>query len=280
MKKHITKAIILAVDKLNIQYPVCYLEQVYFEDDTYEYIFKPYYKVIELLNSDFFQGIPGLNLDLKKETYIRKNKIPTFIYERVPQKNREDLWKLLDEVGLDYLDHLEWLIRTDKTYTGDNFLVKAYSEPKTLYSLSSVNYGDKFIINDIENISSDNFKLLRFFHDIIIQGAILLTDNISIDDNNRKFMYKLIHTLYKNEVVKRKKMQQYGIRKAKKNMKYVGRKRIEVSLPLLEEIIKKRERKDITINEAMKVLGIQSRSTFYRRIKEFKNTTVPDKTQN
>ncbi len=172
MKKHITKAIILAVDKLNIQYPVCYLEQVYFEDDTYEYIFKPYYKVIELLNSDFFQGIPGLNLDLKKETYIRKNKIPTFIYERVPQKNREDLWKLLDEVGLDYLDHLEWLIRTDKTYTGDNFLVKAYSEPKTLYSLSSVNYGDKFIINDIENISSDNFKLLRFFHDIIIQAFL------------------------------------------------------------------------------------------------------------
>ena len=270
MKKNVTKATIFAVDKLNIKYPVCFLEQVYFEDDTYEYIFKPYYKIIELLNSEFFQGIPGLNLDLKKEVYIRKNKMPTFIYERVPQKNREDLWELLDEVNLDYLDHLEWLIRTDKIYTGDNFVVEAYHEPRVLYSPSSVNYCDKFIITDIENISTDNFKLLKFLHDVITRGAILITDDILINDKNRKVMYKLIHTLYKNEVLKRRKKQQAGIKEAKGDKKYVGRKKIDVSLPLLEEIINKRERKDITVEEAMKELGIQSRSTFYRRIKEFK----------
>lgn len=266
-----TKATIFAVDSLNSKYPVCYLEQVYFDDDTFEYIFKPYYKTIELLSSPLFQGLPGLNLDLKKEVYIRKNKIPTFIYERTPQKNREDLWELLEEVGLDYLNHLEWLIRTDKTYTGDNFIVEAYHEPKTLYNLAPVNYGDRFILPDIENISAGNFKLLKFLHEVIIQGATLTTDDFSIDDENRKGMYKLVHTLYKNEVVKRRKKQQVGINRAKEDKKYLGRKKIHVSVPLLEEMINKRERGAITVEEAMKALGIASRSTFYRRVKEFKD---------
>ncbi|NCB44561.1 MAG: hypothetical protein EOM59_18370 [Clostridia bacterium] len=180
------------------------------------------------------------------------------------------MWELLDEVGLDYLNHLEWLIRTDKTYTGDHFIVEAYHAPKTLYDLASVNYGDRFVLSAIEEISTDNFKLLKFLHDIIISGATLITDDFSIDDLNRKVMYKLTHALYKNEIVKRRKMQQVGINKAKEDKKYLGRKKIHVSVPLLEEIILKRERGTITIEEAMKALGIASRSTFYRRVKEFK----------
>ena len=31
--------------------------------DTFKYIFTPYYDVIDLLNSDIFQGLPGLELD-------------------------------------------------------------------------------------------------------------------------------------------------------------------------------------------------------------------------
>ena len=60
VKKHVTKATIFAVDKLNNKYPVCYLEQVYFDDDIYEYIFKPYYKIIELLNSELFAPLGAI----------------------------------------------------------------------------------------------------------------------------------------------------------------------------------------------------------------------------
>lgn len=271
MKKHIVRAMISVVDKLNIKYAVCYLEQVYYEDDSFKYIFRPNYNVIELLDHTTFQGIPGLNLDLKKESYIRENKIPTFIYERTPQKNREDLWELLDEVNLECLDHLEWLIRTQRTYTGDNFVVEVYSEPKLSYDVDSVNCRDEFIINELENISNDNFILMKFLIDIISKGALLKTGDFTIDDTNRKSMYSLVYLMYKNEFLKRKKRQEAGIKKAKEGKKYAGRKKIAVSLPMLEEVINKMERKKITAEEAMTELGLKSKSTLYRRIKEFKN---------
>lgn len=44
-----------------------------------------------------------------------------------------------------------------------------------------------------------------------------------------------------------------------------------LSMPLLEEMINKRERGAFAIEDAMKELGKQSRSTFYRRVKEFKD---------
>lgn len=43
---------------------------------------------MNLLDVDIFQGIPGIDLDLKKEKYIRDNVIPSFISERFPSQNR------------------------------------------------------------------------------------------------------------------------------------------------------------------------------------------------
>lgn len=80
------KGTIYAVDQMNVTYDVCYIEQTTYEDETFRYLFKPYYDTIKLCNPTFFQGIPGLNLDLKKEIYVRENKTPTFIYERTPRK--------------------------------------------------------------------------------------------------------------------------------------------------------------------------------------------------
>ncbi len=270
MKKQIVKATIVAVDKLKIKYPVCYLEQIYFEDDTYRYEFKPYYDIIDLLDSSVFQGIPGLNLELRKDVYIRENKLPTFIYERTPQKNRQDLWELLDEVNLDYLDHLEWLIRTNKHYTGDNFIVEAYVPPKTKEYPADVHYGDCITAKNISEVSKANFKVLKFLLDVITHGATLVTNNFSIDASNRKMMHGLVYQLYNNELQAFKEKQRFGIEIAAKKNKYKGRKKSEVSVLLLDEIIKKRERNEITIDEAMKELGIASRRTFYRRVKEHK----------
>ena len=49
---------------------------------NFEYIFQPDYIKIASLNG--FKGIQGLNLSLKRKEFIRKNIIPSFIYEHSP----------------------------------------------------------------------------------------------------------------------------------------------------------------------------------------------------
>ena len=92
------------------------------EDESFFYKITPNYSVISLLSEKDFQGIPGLNLDLKKESYIRENIVPVFISERTPGENREDLWVLLESCNMRYLNRLEWLIRTKTRYSGDSFI--------------------------------------------------------------------------------------------------------------------------------------------------------------
>jgi len=269
MKQHSVKATIFTTDSLKIKYAVCQLEQIHYEDETFEYIFTPYYSVIDLLSPITFQGIPGLNLDLRKTKYIRRNKIPTFIYERTPQENREDLWEHLDSVGLEFLDHLEWLIRSDYEYTGDNLSVSSYKIPQNQKSVNDVNPGDTFTLNGVAEIADNNYRRLKLLLAIIVNGAFLTAGYFTIDDNNRKSMHELIYVLYEMEVKKRTRRQSEGIESAKSKKKYAGRKKIDVSLPLLSEVIEQLDRKEITIDQAMNRLGLKSRSTLYRRIREF-----------
>ena len=49
--------------------------------------------------------------------------VPALVADRAPASNREGLWELLDDCSMDYLDQLEWLIRTDTRYIGDSLYV-------------------------------------------------------------------------------------------------------------------------------------------------------------
>lgn len=71
-------------------------------------------------------GRPDYRIDmqLRLHHYYRVNYDPIFITGRTPAKTREDLWELLDSVGLDYYDRLEWLIRTDLRASCDNLIVE------------------------------------------------------------------------------------------------------------------------------------------------------------
>ena len=73
MKTYKSKGIISLKGPFNIVYKLCEIEYILYEDETFEYDFTPNYCVMSLMSSYYFQGIPGLNLDLKKEKYIRKN---------------------------------------------------------------------------------------------------------------------------------------------------------------------------------------------------------------
>lgn len=268
MKEHHTKAYIYVSDSYNIKYLVSTIEQIIYEDESISYIFTPHYSVIDLLSTHFFQGIPGLNLDLRKKTYTRKREVPTFIYERVPQKNREDLWGLLNDVNLDYYNPLEWLIRTDKIYTGDSLSIGPYFEPSNKNIIDEVNPFDKFEISDVKHISKTNFLRLKKLLEIIVKNAYLQAGDFIITDENRKVNYSLIYPLYIQELESRKSLQRVGIIENK--VKFKGRKKIKISFPKLVEIMNNYEKNTITKFEAMEKLGIKSPATFYRRLKEFR----------
>ena len=61
-----------------------------------------------------------------------------------------------------------------------------------------------------------------------------------------------------------------GVEQAKRSGKYAGRKRIQIDTNLLVEIARAFDNRQISEGEAMERLGIKSRSTFYRRLKELR----------
>lgn len=101
-----------------------------FENEEFQYIITPFWEIIDTLSADVFQGIPGIDMDLRLEHYYRVNYVPVFMTERTPGPNREDLWELLDSVNLSYYDRLEWLIRTDLRAAVDNLIVERAREEK------------------------------------------------------------------------------------------------------------------------------------------------------
>ena len=79
MKKLVTQGDICLQDEYNFVYKVAEIVYTLWENENFVYEIKPNYSVIELLDAKDFQGIPGLDLDLKKERYIRENIVPVFI---------------------------------------------------------------------------------------------------------------------------------------------------------------------------------------------------------
>ena len=73
---------------------------------------------------------------------------------------------------------------------------------------------------------------------------------------------------YYAAVRERKNLQGKGISVARNEGKYKGRAKTAIDNIKFEEALKKFRTKQITIEEAMTLSGISSRSTFYRRIKD------------
>ena len=250
---------VICLENNGIEYLICKIDYHYFDDDNFSYIFTPYYEVIDLLDSKLFQGIPGLNLDLREKQYERKNIIPVFISEKTPAENRVNKWEMLEEVGMTYLNQLEWLIRTNERYFGDNLYVKRYEDGKMLNKITSKTKFqrlDNIHINSIKDISNVLLLRLKTILNIITAGATLTSNELVINADNRKYYYEVLKSLADSEIVIKNK---------------VGRKKINVSLPLLEEIYNDFKLGKITEQHAMTKIGIKSRSTFYRRVAELNN---------
>ena len=186
----------ITIEHEGITYYVSDLSYTIWEDDSFEFVFTPNYFVIDLLPTSVFQGIPGLNLDERKEKYVRKNIMPTFISERVPQKNREDFFELLKEAGMDYLNPIEYLLKTKKQYSGDPLKLKE-KNVKTLANINEL------------SVKNNTFGLTKVILDNLAKGNNVFYEGSIIDDTNRKVFFNVLHALYAKALKEVKKLITY-----------------------------------------------------------------------
>lgn len=254
MKEYSSKGMICVRGKNKLIYALCSIEYEYYGEDMYRFIFTPNYSVMDLLSSDVFQGIPGLNLDLRKKEYIRENMVPTFIAERVPQESREDYYELLSLVNMDYMDPIEYLIKTKMQYSGDKLFVIPYFDKDTL---------------DLDEYSkyNNNNDLIKKILENICLGNNITINNQVIDDTNRQIFHDVFIKLYLRSKETKKEIQNIGIKQAQRIGKYKGRKPIKVDIIKFQEILEQVENKKIRVKEATKLLGI-SVDKYYRLKKE------------
>ena len=250
MRTYTSKGTICVPGPYNLEYSVATIYYHLNEDGSFLYEFEPHYSVISLLEEKYFQGIPGLDLELKKPKYVRENRTPTFISERVPEENREDYQELLEATGLEYMDPIEYLIRTNLQYFGDNLYVTPYRD------------AERFELEqDFGKLNT--FSIIRETLQHINHGDEVIFNGQTIDDSNRKLFHDLFLFLYAKSFNARKEAQAQGISKAKKEGKYKGRRPKHVDLSAFLDFEEKIKQNKLTTKEAAEKLGINL-SKYYR----------------
>ena len=270
----VNSGIIKAVMKSGEKISVAQIDYQEFDEENFQYVISPYWEIVDGLPASVFQGIPGIDMELRLKDYYRVNYIPTFIAERTPSENREDLWELLEAVDLDYYDRFEWLLRTKMRAANDNLIVERRRIEETVGQftsgiISGLQYGDKVIVKSMESIADTTAGLTDGMFNIVTSGIDVVTESgqVLVDAMARAAM---IPYMVAQRIMSRRErisLQQAGIEQAKKDGKYAGRKPTPVDENVLRQVAKELDEGIITVEEAMKRTKINSRSTFYRKLR-------------
>lgn len=256
MREAITRGEICLEDpETAIEYRVAAIEYRLWEDEAFSYVIMPNYSVIDLLDAPLFQGIPGLNLDLRRERYVRENRTPVFVSERAPAENREDVRALLDVVGMEYLDKLEWLMRTDTRYGGDNLYVRRPGEKSP------------FEVGDFASLAGGVPEVLGLVLGALAAGREVRGDGFVIDDGNRKDFHGLLRALYLKAGGPSGKTKGNSAPDSPGERHGRGRRRKPVDEIRFRYAVERFECGQITADQAAEEAGV-SRATFFRRLKE------------
>ena len=271
---YVNSGIIKAVMKSGEKISVAQIDYQEFDEENFQYVISPYWEIVDGLPASVFQGIPGIDMDLRLDTYYRVNYIPTFIAERTPSENREDLWEILESVGLDYYDRFEWLIRTPMRAANDNLIVERRRteqvvEKYTTGILSNLQYGDRVIVDSMEAIADTTAGFADEIFTVITNGVDIISESgqMLVDITTRSSMIPIIiaqKIIAQREYAKNRRS---GIEQAKKQGKYTGRKPIEVDEKVLRQVNQELKAGLISVEEAMKRTKIGSKSTFYRKVR-------------
>lgn len=267
----------------NTEYAVATITLERFDEQNFQYIFTPIWPVIDALPAKIFQGIPGLDLDLRLEVYYRVNMTPVFVADRTPGRNREDLWELMESVGLDYYDRFEWLLRTKLRFSSDNLIVRRLPHIGQNYSLSDIRKSpeitseltchDTITLPSFQSLADSTLRQFsRDFMVLLASGASLYFEKEQrhLSAEERCAMLRLLIMQKLLDQKERRQKQRNGIAQAKLQGKYTGRKKIEVDTFLMAEIDAALKKQELSVSEAMTQLGLNSRSTFYRRLREYR----------
>ena len=270
--------LIKVYDRYNRNYNVGEIIFERFDEQNYQYIIKPYWQFIDQIPYGLFQGIPGINMELRREAYYRVNMTPTFISMRTPSESRENVRELMRLVGLDYYDRFEWLLRSEIRCGDDNLLVvRKPSDRQRIRNLNQIrgrylHPDDVIEIESLCDFQNSNSKIIENMYGLLQSGVqiYIISENRYIDDNERRAMLYLLRNMLecidRNNRIRREE----GIEEAKRIGRYAGRKPIEVDEQLLKQVAIAFLNNRISEQEAMRNLGINSRSTFYRKIKMFR----------
>ena len=277
---YVNSGIIKAVMKSGEKISVAQIDYQEFDEENFQYVIIPYWDIIDGLPASVFQGLPGIDMELRLDRYYRVNYIPVFITERTPSENREDLWEILESVGLDYYDRFEWLLRTTMRAANDNLIVERRRESSIVERFSperlpALQYGDRVIVDSLEQIGdttagfADNiFTAVTNGVDIVSQDGDVLVGMIARS--------ALVSVAVTQRILERREYaskRRAGIEQAKKNGKYTGRKPVEVDEKVLRQVNQELKAGLITVEEAMKRTKIGSRSTFYRKVRVLERHT-------
>lgn len=224
----------------NIYFKIAQLSYEVFETEEFQYIFTPYYDIIDAFDD---LGIPGINLSLRKKEYYRVNIKPTFISERVIPENRFYLNEDNTLSKYNYYNPFEILLDSPMSYSGDNLFLKSDNFFKIDQNLNKL---------DLYKTITQMLKLLASREDFSIK-------NLTINESNRTLLIKNYLFLYE-------KVKKYYSEKSLR-----GRKKIETSEILLKELKRLHQLKIISLEEAIRRSNLKSKSTFYRRLKELDN---------
>lgn len=249
-----------------------------YDDQNFQYVFSPYWDMIQYLPQELFGGIPGIDMDIRKEHYYRVNMTPSFIAKRTPSRQRENIRELLDEVGLDYYDRFEWLLRTERSCGDDNFIVERLRAEPLTYDcvndkiLNDLQPGDAVRLKSLSDVFAGSKRVLSPLFRLIQSGASIYIEegDIHLSVETEKNTLYLLERMMAYDKRLRSIRQKEGIQKAKEEGKYKGRKRLPVDALQFDSIVNRFEEGMLTEKEALEQLNM-SRSTFYRRIKEKRN---------
>ena len=271
---YVNSGIIKAVMKSGEKISVAQIDYQAFDEENFQYVISPYWEIIDGLPTSVFQGIPGIDMDLRLERYYRVNYIPTFIAERTPSENREDLWDILETVGLDYYDRFEWLLRTTMRSANDNLIVERRRstqivEEFTTGILSTLQYGDKVIMDSMEAIADTTAGFADGIFTVVTNGVDIINQSgqVLVNAMTRAALVPIVVT---QRIITRREHaenRRVGIEQAKKDGKYTGRKPIEVDEKVLRLVNQELKEGIITVEEAMRRTKISSKSTFYRKVR-------------
>ncbi len=274
---YVNSGIIKAIMKSGEKISVAQIDYQEFDEENFQYVICPYWEIVDGLPANVFQGIPGIDMALRLERYYRVNYIPTFIAERTPSENREDLWELLASVGLDYYDRFEWLLRTTMRSANDNLIVERRRISKVTELLkgnvlSSLQYGDSVIVDSLDSVADTTAGFSDGIFTAVTNGVDIISQDgrILIDRTTRASMLPIVIAQRLIEHRERALKQRNGISKAKAAGKYTGRRPIAVDENVLRQVVKEMQEGLITVEEAMQRTKINSKSTFYRKMRALK----------